>query len=76
MGRCEATSRELELEAAMYLPGRTLFGTRRDLRMGFYGGNDGRGKQLETVDVGGCWRIAEDEMSAWIKKGRDHAECL
>ena len=55
----------------MYLPGRTLLNTRNDLRMGFYGGNEGRSKHLEGVNVGGCWRTAEDEMSAWIKKVRE-----
>ena len=56
----------------MYLPGRSILDTRRDLRMGFYRGNDGRGKQWETVNVGGCWRTAEDEMDVWIKKDREN----
>ena len=27
-------------------------------------------KQWQTANIGGCWRTAEDEMGAWIKKGR------
>ena len=56
----------------MYQPGRSMLDTRRDLRMGFYGGSDGRGKQLEALDVGSCWRTAEGDMGAWVKKDREH----
>ena len=56
----------------MYLPGRNKLDTRRELRMRFYDGNVGRGKKWEAVDVGGCWRTAEGEMGAWIKKDREH----
>jgi hypothetical protein len=60
--------------SGMYYPGRDMATTRLHLRMGFYGGSDGRGTTWEAVNIAGCWTKAEGEMNKWIAVDKDHVD--
>ena len=50
----------------MWYHGRDLEVVRHHLRLGFYGGSDGRGHTWEAVNIAGCWATAESETNKWI----------
>ena len=47
----------------LFRGGRDLEVLRHHLRLGFYGGSDGRGHTWEAVNIAGCWATAESEMN-------------
>ena len=54
-----------------YFGSRNLEETRKQLRIGFYGGVIGKGNQKRKnskVDIAGCWKKAKGELNAWISK--------